>query len=319
MSVNIDYHGYIWSITDPTMEKLMTDESMMRAPLAAISPFDAIKHSDENGAYWSARELATLIGYRWQNFEEVIAKAQLACTNSQQRVEDHFVTIVHQIPRRGGKGKYPVKDHQLSRYACYLIIENADPSKEIVALGQTYFALRTRHDELAQEREEMQARLVERGKLAKYRKALYKTARLHGVITAEDFAIFENHGYLGLYHETAQQILSRKGLKPTDNPSDYMGVLETAADGFRVALANEMLSTHQSTRKEAANRTHERAGTAVRKTMEDMGVPTPEQLPTPSRSIQQVKRELARQRKIEDEDRLGLWSALAHDDTSSQG
>jgi DNA-damage-inducible protein D len=140
------------------------------------------------------------------------------------------------------------------------------------------------------------------------------TARAHGVITQQDFAVFENHGYQGLYHETAEEILERKGLRPSDNPADYMGVLETAANGFRVALANELLTTRPVIGKDAANATHNRAGAAVRKTMEDMGVPTPERLPTPAKSIQQVRRELARQKRVEEEDRLGLWSLIATED-----
>jgi len=136
------------------------------------------------------------------------------------------------------------------------------------------------------------------------------TARAHGVLAPQDFAVFENHGYQGLYHETADEILARKGLRPTDNPADYMGVLETAANGFRVALANELLMAQPVAGKDAANATHTRAGAAVRKTMEDMGVPTPERLPTPAKAIQQARRELARQRRVEEEDRLGLWSSL---------
>jgi DNA-damage-inducible protein D len=125
---------------------------------------------------------------------------------------------------------------------------------------------------------------------------------------------FENHGYQGLYHETADEILARKGLRPTANPADYMGVLETAANGFRVALANELLTTQPVAGKDQASATHHRAGAAVRKTMEEMGVPTPEQLPTPGTSIQQVRRELARQKRVEAEDRLGLWLQIGKDD-----
>lgn len=117
---------------------------------------------------------------------------------------------------------------------------------------------------------------------------LAATARVHGVIALRDFAVFENHGYQGLYHETAEEILARKGRRSNDNPADYMGVLETAANGFRVALANELLTTQPIAGKNQANATHHRAGAGVRKTMEDMGAPTPEQLPTPAQSIQQA-------------------------------
>src|SRR5262249_51051327 len=133
------------------------------------------------------------------------------------------------------------------------------------------------------------------------------------VITPLNFAVFENHGYQGLYHETAEEILLREGRRPTDNLADYMGVLETAANGFRVAVANELLTTHAVAGKQAANDTHERAESAVRKTMEEMGVPTPERLPTPTQSIQQVRRALARQERMEEEDRLGLWALIAEE------
>ncbi len=283
----------------------------------AISPFDTIKHEDEGDAYWSARELAALLGYpQWRNFRPVIEKAKEACKGSGQAVSDHFADARNMVSIGSGAQR-EIEDFHLSRYACYLIVQNADPSKEAVALGQTYFAVRTRQDEVNAERDEMRQRVVERDKLARYRKALYKTARAHGVITQYDFAVFENHGYQGLYHETAEQILARKSLRSTDNPADHMGVLETAANGFRVALANELLTTQPATGKDAANETHARAGGAVRKTMEDMGVPTPEQLPTPAKSIQQVRRELARQKRVEEEDRLGLWSLLANDDAST--
>jgi len=277
----------------------------------AISPFDTIKHQDEGGDFWSARELAVLLGYqRWESFPGVIAKAEKACEGSGQAISDHFRHVTKLIA--AGKGaQREIEDVHLSRYACYLIVQNSDPSKDAVALGQTYFAVRTRRDELTAERDEMRQRVTERDKLVRYRKALYKTARAHGVIAPQDFAVFENHGYEGLYHETAEEILARKGLHAADDPADYMGVLETAANGFRVALANELLTTQPVTGKDAANATHTRAGAAVRKTMEDMGVPTPEQLPTPAKSIQQVRRELARQKRVEEEDRLGLWSLLA--------
>jgi DNA-damage-inducible protein D len=298
----------------------MTDSERDVTPTTdTISPFDAIKHHDKRGDHWSARELSVLLGYKpnaWHNFESVIAQAMEACRGSGQDVDAHFERVETQSPT--ASRRYTVKDVHLSRYGAYLVVQNADPSKEVVALGQTYFAVRTRQDELTSEREEMRQRIVEREKLARYRRALYKTARAHGVITPLDFAVFENHGNQGLYHETAEEILQRKELRPTDNPADYMGVLETAANGFRVALANELLTTQPSVGKDRANSTHERAGAAVRKTMEEMGVPTPERLPTPAQSIQQVRLDLARQKRIEEEDRLGLW-ALMDDETQAGG
>lgn len=211
----------------------MTDNSLTGR--GRISPFDAIRHMDEDGEYWSARELAKLLEYsRWQKFLPVIEKAEEACKNSNQATGDHFHLSVQKVSLGSGAQR-TIEDYQLSRYACYLIVQNSDPSKETVALGQTYFATRTRRDELAQEHEEMRLRVEERDKLKRYHRELFKAASEAGVITPEDFAIFEDHGYLGLYNETSQQISERKGLKPRHNISDYMGSTETAANGFRAA------------------------------------------------------------------------------------
>lgn len=273
----------------------------LTATTSAISPFDTIKHSDEQGEHWSARELAMLLGYKpnaWHNFEGVIRQAMAACQNSGQPIERHFLRVETQSPK--AKRRYPISDYHLSRYACYLLVENADPSKEVVALGQTYFAIRTRQDEETSARETAEKRVNEREKLKRYHKVLFRTARLVGVITPQDFAIFEDHGYRGLYLETAQQIAERKGLDPKkQNISDYMGITEMAANGFRAALANEMLIGEHTQSKEEAYATHYRAGSIVRKAMIEANVPPPEHLPTPPQSIQQVKRESARQRRIE--------------------
>jgi DNA-damage-inducible protein D len=194
----------------------------------AISPFDTIKHHDEGGDYWSARELAALLGYpQWRNFRAVIERAKEACKGSGQAVASHFADTRNMVTIGSGAQR-EIEDVHLSRYACYLIVQNADPAKEAVALGQTYFAVRTRQDEVNAELDEMRQRVAERDKLARYRKALYKTARAHGVIAPRDFAVFENHGYQGLYHETAEEILARKGRRSTDNPAGLYG---RAGDG----------------------------------------------------------------------------------------
>jgi DNA-damage-inducible protein D len=289
----------------------MSDQSSLSAGVPPISPFDAIKHHDEAGDFWSARELAQLLGYKpasWHNFEAVIEQAMEACRNAGQAAEQHFVRTETLSPT--ARRRYTVVDYHLSRYACYLTIENADPAKEAVALGQTYFAVRTHHDELSTTREHARRLLEEREKLKRYHKVLFQTARGRGVLTPADFAVFEDHGYRGMYHETAEQIAARKGLKPGQRVSDFMGITEMAANGFRAALASEMLVAEDVQDKTAANRTHHRAGSIVRKAMEDAEVPPPEQLPTPPKSIQEIKRDLARQQRIEAEDSIGLWAQL---------
>lgn len=293
-------------------------------PAGRISPFEQIKHTDEGNEFWSARELGKVLGYgSWQSFHAVVEKARLACEGSGIAASDHIRLVTKMIAT--GKGaQRKIEDYHLSRYACYLIVQNADPAKETVALGQTYFAVQTRRAEQADEHEEARLRLEEREKLKRYHRELFKAARDAGVITPQDFAIFEDHGYRGLYGgETAQDIAARKGLKRNQNIADYMGSTELAANGFRAALAREMLRGEGVSEKNQANQTHHRSGRIVRQAMEDAGVAPPEQLPTPEKSIQQLRRDEARRRRIEEEDRLGLFASLMageHDEaTSSDG
>ena len=278
---------------------------------APMSPFDSIRHADDSGEYWSARELAVLLEYtEWRNFEKVIKKAIKACQNSQQQVSDHFVDINKMIET--GKGAHrTISDYHLSRYACYLVVQNADPEKEIVALGQTYFTIRTRRDELNDDQsiKELKGRIIERDKLRRRHKELYAAAQYAGITDPRDFATFENHGYQGLYHETHEQIAERKGLPDTANISDYMGALEEAANGFRAAMATEVIRREHILGTEAANITHYKAGTAVRKAMKEAGVMMPEKLPN-APHIREARRAVKRQEQIEAEDKLGLWAHL---------
>jgi DNA-damage-inducible protein D len=215
---------------------------------------------------------------------------------------------------QGGRwGGYTVTDYHLSRHACYLVVQNADPSKQIVALGQTYFAVQTRRQELGElsESEEARLRIEEREKILEHNRELAAQARLAGHITAQDFAVFQDHGYRGLYNgETAGDIHTRKGLTKSQHILDYMGSTELAANSFRAALAREMLARDQVSDKDSANRTHHTAGRLVRRTMEEAGVPMPEELPTPAKSYQQLKREAEERERRRLEDRYGLWGAL---------
>src|SRR5262249_43772861 len=176
---------------------------MKTPPTPRISPFDAIGQTDKTGnEYWSARDLAKLLTYKsWQKFDMVIADAIQACEHSQHSNADHFIRL--DIVMQGGRwGGYTVTDYHLSRYACYLVVQNADPAKEIVALGQTYFAVQTRRQELGElsKAEEMRLRIEEREKIRTHNRELAAQARLAGHVTAQDFAVFQDHGYRGLYN-----------------------------------------------------------------------------------------------------------------------
>jgi DNA-damage-inducible protein D len=209
----------------------------------AISPFERIRRTNAAGVeYWSSRDFASVLGYSdYRNFEQVIGKARLSCFNSGQRVDDHFVEITEMVAI-GSSAQRSVSTVLLSRYACYLIVQNADPAKEIVALGQTYFAVQTRRQELADRATEEERRLLLREEIKLHNVRLAGTARDAGVVEAKDYAIFQNHGYQGLYGGlTAQDIHRRKGLKKSQQILDHMGSTELAANLFRATQTEEKL------------------------------------------------------------------------------
>jgi DNA-damage-inducible protein D len=197
------------------------------------SPFEAIRRVNDDGTeYWSARDLSKILGYAlWQKFKSVVEKAQEACQNSGYAVSDHFIHMDKMV-KIGSGAQRKTEDYHLSRYACYLIVQNADPSKPIVALGQTYFAVQTRRQELADELialPEDQKRLVLRSEMAIFNGQLAEAAQQAGVVEARDFAIFQDHGYIGLYGGLrAKDIHIRKGLKKNQEILDYMGSEELA-------------------------------------------------------------------------------------------
>lgn len=263
------------------------------------SLFSRIRLETEEGfEYWSARDLAKALGYEdYRNFLKVVAKARTACENSGQKVDDHFVDTTDMIAIGKG-GRRRVADVHLSRYACYLIVQNADPGKEVVALGQTYFAVQTRRqeesDDLAGLTEE-QKRLYLRGQLATHNRQLADAANLAGVVQAMDFAIFQDHGYMGLYGGLrARQIHERKRLKKSQHILDHMGSTELAANLFRATQTEEKLRRERTQGREEANRTHYEVGREVRDTIKRLGGTLPEELPTPKESIQQLQ---SRERK----------------------
>lgn len=262
-----------------------------------VSPFEQARRIDEEFEYeyWSSRDLAKILGYaEYRNFVPVIEKAKKACENSGHDIEDHFVDY-HEMVSIGSGAQRQFESVSLTRYACYLIIQNADPAKEIVALGQTYFAVQTRKQEIFEQASEDEKRLMLREELKKHNSALVAAAQEAGVETAIDFAIFQNHGYKGLYGGLdAKGIHSRKGLKKSQQILDHMGSTELAANLFRATQTEEKLKRDNIQGKAAANRTHFQVGRKVRETIEELGGTMPENLPT-EESIKKVEKRLQQQ------------------------
>ena len=258
--------------------------------------FDSIKHYTEDGVeYWLARELQRVLEYNdYRNFELTIYKAQEACNNSGIEISDHFGETTEMVQIGSGATR-SVRSYRLSRYACYLIVMNGDPQKEIIALGQTYFAVKTRQQELVDNYDQLnedQKRVAVRGEMKKHNKSLAEAAQQAGVETPIDFAIFQNKGYQGLYGGLGKrEIAVKKGLKPSSDILDHMGSTELAANLFRATQTDEKLRRENIKGKEAANRTHYEVGRKVRQTIKELGGTMPEDLPTPSKSISQIERE----------------------------
>lgn len=245
------------------------------------SPFERIRKVNEAGnEYWESRDLAEILEYtQYRNFEAVIEKARLACFNSGHHIEDHFADVSKMI-EIGKGGRREIKVTLLSRYACYLAIQNADPNKEIVAQGQTYFAIQTRRQELADESIEDDRRILLREEMRRHNVQLADAAKDAGVIKPIDYAIFQNHGYMGLYGGLKQEdIHRRKGLKKSQKILDHMGSTELAANLFRATQTEEKMRRDEVKGKNAANRTHREVGAKVRQTIQELGGTMPEDLP----------------------------------------
>ncbi len=268
--------------------------------------FEEIKQVDKNGnEFWYARALGKLLGYSdFRNFANVVNKAKEACINSGQDISDHIVEVTEVV--LGGSGvSNPYSSFALSRYACYLVVQNADPSKPIVANGQTYFAIQTRRQELKDDEaftqlKEDEKRLFLRNELKEHNKQLVDVAYKSGVETTLDFAIFQNHGYKGLYGGLdAKGIHQKKGLKKSHKILDYMGSTELAANLFRATQAEEKLKKDGIQDKYNANRVHHEVGKKVRQTIKELGGTMPEDLGVPQKSIAKIEKE---QKKLEDKD-----------------
>lgn len=258
--------------------------------------FDSIRHINEfNQEFWYARELQKALEYsQWRRFADTIERAKCACQNSGSSVHDHFADVGKMVDLGSGSQR-EISDIMLSRYACYLIVMNGDPRKEVISLGQTYFAVKARQQELIENYDQLsddQKRLAIRQELKVHNKALADAAHDAGVKEPKDFAIFQNCGYQGLYGGLSRRdIHKRKGLKSSHDILDYMGHEELAANLFRATQTEAKLRREQIQGKQNANNTHYEVGRKVRQTISELGGTMPEDLPTPEKSIKQLERE----------------------------
>jgi len=260
--------------------------------------FESLRQEEEGCEFWSARKLAKILEYNeFRNFLKVIEKAKEACKNSGHTIVDHFGEITEMIDIGKG-GQRQVADIRLSRYACYLIVQNGDPSKPVIANGQTYFAIQTRRQELAenqvfQQLKEDERRLYLRNELREHNKQLVETAQSVGVKTNLDFAVFQNHGYKGLYNGLeAKALHEKRGLKKNQKILDHMGSTELAANLFRATQTEEKIRRENIQGKNKANQTHFEVGKKVRQTIKDLGGTMPEDLAIAEKSVDQLKKEI---------------------------
>lgn len=268
--------------------------------------FEDLKQINEYGEeFWCARDLQQVLEYaEWRNFKLVIEKARTACKVSNNDVMDHFVDV-NKMVQIGSNAAREVDDIMLSRYACYLIVQNGDPRKQVIALGQTYFAIKTRQQEIIENYDQLsedQKRLAIRNEIISHNKSLAEAADSAGVKTPLEYAIFQNHGYMGLYGGLkAQDIHKLKGLKRSQKILDHMGSTELAANLFRATQTDDKLRRESIQGKDEANKTHLEVGKAVRKTIKELGGSMPENLPVPKKSVKQIEKEkqLIKERKTE--------------------
>ena len=273
--------------------------------------FDEIKHIENGEEYWIARELQLILQYKeWRNFSKVVDTAKIACKISQQAVLDHFVEAIKVVdmPTKASKDgnnfgfvdlnktkTKKITDYKLTRYACYLIVMNGDPRKEVIALGQTYFAVKTRQQELEElygMLTENERRLFLRGDIKQKNMLLVDAAHRAGIQTQAQYAAFQDHGYKGLYGgETAKIIAARKGLDNNEEILDYMGSAELAANIFRITQTEEKIKNEGINSPNGANAAHYAVGQAVRKAIKEVGGTLPENMPTPAKSIKELEKE----------------------------
>ena len=269
--------------------------------------FEDIKHIDKDGnEFWYARELMLTLGYKdWRYFDAVIEKAKTACKNSGMLDTDHFVVNNKMV--EAGVAIKSIKDYILNRYACYLIAQNANPRLKAVALAQTYFAVKTRQQEITEEEykqlSEDEKRIYNRNLAKERNSSLFDIDQKSGV---ENFGKFNNAGYLGLYEETAKEKKSRKGLGRGQDILDYMGSEELGANIFRITQTEAKLKKANIDNEDLACATHNYVGKAVRRTIKELGGTMPEDLPTPKKSIKELEKEKKKRLKLKENNRKKL-------------
>ena len=262
--------------------------------------FEDIKHTDENGVeFWYARELMPILQYsNWQNFEKIVNKAKISCENSNINVLDHF-TDISKMVQIGSGAERKQQDYELTRYACYLIAQNGDSRKKVIALAQTYFAVQTRKQEITEKEYSMltedEKRFYQRNLTRKGNYSLNQSAKKAGV---KNFDKFHNSGYKGLYNgETADNIAKRKGLRYREDILDNMGSEELAANLFRITQTESRLKKDNIDSEKEANKTHYNIGKNIREVIAKNGGTMPEDLPTPKKSLKQLEKEKSKQLK----------------------
>lgn len=238
-----EFKEQLQAMSERVLSKALTEEEENNY---TESLFESIKHVNEFGQeYWCARELQFALQYtKWDNFKNVLDKAKTACENSSHNVSDHFADVGKMV-NTGSGAEREIEDVQLSRYACYLIVQNSDPRKKVVAIGQTYFAIKTRQQELIENYDNLSEdnkRLAIRNEMKEHNKSLAEAAQQAGITEPIEYAIFQNKGYQGLYGGlTRKDIHERKGLKKSQDILDFMGSTELAANLFRATQTDEKL------------------------------------------------------------------------------
>lgn len=268
--------------------------------MVELSIFERIKRVNEYGSeYWLARELQVALDYKhWRSFVNAIDKAKTACENSGNAISDHFADVRKMV--EAGIASKDIGDIELSRYACYLIVQNGDPRKKSIALGQTYFAVQTRRQEIADERmlDEDQRRLKIRADVKHWNLELADRAHEAGIQTQLEYATFQNAGYMGLYGGlTVEDIHKRKNLSESEKILDNMGSVELAANLFRITQTEDKLRREQISDKKTATKTHHAVGKKVRQTIRELDGEMPENLPKPELDIKKLESKIKKEMK----------------------